>query len=463
LTKVLLFGVGPLPFYKNDYVSGIGTGSWQLALPLLRQGHQVLLITGEFGVHEQPKVEYTTPPQVFGKLYHLPVPEPLPERLDGLREAIMPVIEKFDPDCIITASSPVASQLALHCDLKLPTWIDMHGDIMTEIQAKLPHTDGDQLSFFHRHMGRMLRRGDVFSAVSGRQRLATIGQLSMMGRLNRHTLGYEFVYTKPIGIDAEYEYVHDKNVLRGPVVGPLEFVILWSGGFNTWVDVDTLFKGLELAMEKNPLIHFAATGGGLPGHHTEGYEVFMRNVENSKHKERFHLLGWIPYSDLHNTYLESDLGINVDLPVYESTMGARTRFLSWMVAGLPIATTQTTEISMELASQEVAFDLPLKDAEGMAERLVELSLDKARCHKVGLAGKTYAFEHFSFEATTKPMLDWADNPTFAPDHRDGAKETSALDRKLDAMLGTAAPPHTISPQQRKRSLTIWERIFRKQI
>ncbi|MBE7558091.1 glycosyltransferase family 4 protein [bacterium] len=453
MSKILLLGVGPLPFYENDYVSGIGTGTWQLALPLLRAGHEVFLVSGEFGVHTTPEVKYTHPPECYGALFHLPIPEPLPERLPALARQLEPKIEEFGPDAVVSAGSPIASMLALQLDLDLPTWFDLNGDIMTEVQAKLPFTSDAELDFFLRHTGRMLRHGDVFSTVSARQRLAVIGQLAMMGRLNRNTLGYELVHVIPNGIDARQEFVHDADVLRGVVVGPLDFVVLWSGGFNTWVDVDSLFAALELAMERSPRLVFAATGGGLSGHHTDGYLRFQRKIETSRFKDRFQMLGWIPYSDLHNTYLEADVGINVDLPVYESELGARNRFLSWMAAGLPVATTVTTEISRELVDAGAAFALPLRDPAGIADMLADLSENRERCRRVGMVGKEYAFKNFSFEATTRALLTWAEHPSYAPDHEPAAsREPTPLDEALDMFLepGTAGGSLELPPRARPK-------------
>lgn len=455
MSRILLFGVGPLPFYENDYVSGIGTGTWQLALPLLSAGHEVFLISGEFGVHTTPEVKYTHAPRLYGALHHLPVPEPLPERLEGLARQLEPRIEEFDPECVVSAGSPVASMLALELDLDLPTWFDLNGDLMTEVQAKLPFTSDSELEFFLKHHGRVLRHGDAFSTCSARQRLAVIGQLAMMGRLNRDTLGYEFVHVIPNGIDARQEYVRDADVLRGVVVGPLEFVVLWSGGFNTWVDVESLFEGLARAMERNPLLVFAATGGGLSGHHTDGYLRFQQKVEASPLKQRFHMLGWIPYSHLHNTYLEADLGINVDLPVYESELGARNRFLSWMAAGLPAATTVATEISRELVEAGVAFRLPAGDPQGIAETLLDLSEHRERCRRVGIAAQAYAYRNFSFEATTTALLEWARQPRFAPDHRPGeSHEPTPLDEALEMFLeaGRLRGPLALPPRAKSKGL-----------
>ena len=41
--------------------------------------------------------------------------------------------------------------------------------------------------------------------------------------------------------------------------------MLWSGGYNLWTDVDTLFRGLEAAMARNPKVHFLSTGGAIDG------------------------------------------------------------------------------------------------------------------------------------------------------------------------------------------------------
>ena len=55
------------------------------------------------------------------------------------------------------------------------------------------------------------------------------------------------------------------------------FVLLWSGSFNTWCDVDTLFTGIERAMERLPSLVFLSTGGEVRGHDEVRTRTFARS------------------------------------------------------------------------------------------------------------------------------------------------------------------------------------------
>ena len=54
--------------------------------------------------------------------------------------------------------------------------------------------------------------------------------------------------------------------MRGRLVPEDAFVVLWSGGYNVWSDIETLLQGLEKAMDEQPSIHFLSTGGAISGH-----------------------------------------------------------------------------------------------------------------------------------------------------------------------------------------------------
>ena len=122
---------------------------------------------------------------------------------------------------------------------------------MAEGQARA-FIDGSDGCLFHYWNSEfnIIDFADIFSCVSKRQSYALIGELGAIGRLNMLTLGYEFTRVMPIGIPDE-DFVYEKNVFRGKGnISEDDFVVLWAGGYNTWTDVDTLFNGLEIAMEK---------------------------------------------------------------------------------------------------------------------------------------------------------------------------------------------------------------------
>jgi glycosyltransferase involved in cell wall biosynthesis len=401
MSRILEFGAGPLPHYAGEYISGLGIGTWILTKPLLRDGHTVALISFEPPGPRRP-ADGTNPfAEEFPRFRLHPWDPVTPENFIATVEKARGIVDEFRPDAIVTAATPICSQVAVEMPSEIPLWADLHGAIMPELQAKVSVVpDQNLFRAVYRLYFRLLRRGDRFSAVSEPQRKMVIGELGMVGRLNRENFGTDLVSVIPIALDPEEGLNHDENVIRGALCGKDDFVILWSGGYNTWADVETLFAGVDAAMARNPRIHYVSTGGGIRGHSESGYERLERLVSGSSHKDRYHLLGWLPFEKVHNYYIEADLGINVDLPIYESEFGARTRFLPWCQTNLPILTTVATEISRILVEGNLALGVPPKDARSLTDAILQAEQNREENRLRGVAAREFAVRNWSMEKVT---------------------------------------------------------------
>lgn len=418
MRHILLLGVGPLPFYQSDKMYGFGIRAWQFALPLLKAGHHITLVTLEFGAARESdiKVTYQFPPACFGSIEHITLPEPSPRTTNILLTKLEEIIRSYRPDAIIAAGSTITTNLAAMLNTSLPIWMDMFGDLFAEVQAKSPFVNArDQITFFHHVLSRVLLRGDRFSVVSEMQRGAAMGQLGLMGRLNQYTLGEELVYTIPCAVNGDVMPVKQKTILRGKVVERGDFLLLCTGGFNTWMDVPTLFEGIERAMEKNPRIHCVVTGGAIVGHHEDGFTKFRGLISKSPHEKNFHLLGWLSNEDVDQVTMECDLGLNVDLPIYESYLGSRNRMLYWMQFGLPVLTTLNTELSHVLFDNDIAIGVPHSQPRLLADKIVEASLNRRKVRRKAMKAQEFTYQYFSFDETCLPLVRWVEHPATASD------------------------------------------------
>lgn len=447
MSTILLAGVGPLPCYRSKTLYGFGIRTWQFLLPLLADGHRVILVTFEFGQPKDPvQVDYREDPSARGDVVHIPVPEPNDENREDLFTRLRRIIREHQPDCIVTAGSTISSSMACGLSTDLPIWADLFGDLLAEAQAKSAFAGSEQLNIFHRIYLPILRRGDMFSSVSDAQRFATLGQLGVLGRLDHYTLGYPFVRNIPCAYDGSTKPEHPRKVLRGSVVSDEDFVVLCSGGFNTWADVDTLFLGLDTAMAENPAIHVVVTGGGITGHHEAGFDRFTSLVNESSRKERYHLMGWIPTEEVDACLLESDLGVNVDLDIAETLLGSRNRFLSWIRAGLPILTTVVSEISQILHREGLCFGVDPGNLEEFRKALLYAADHRKECREMARQARLYGDENFTFEATTRPLRQWVTNPKPAPDtakKREMQGFLHELDREIAQWLDERKHPKGI--------------------
>lgn len=415
----LLLGVGPLPCYDTDKLFGFGIRAWQFALPLCAAGHKITLVTFEFGKERenQVSVEYACHPSVWGDIDHIALPQPTPRTQNVLLTRLEGIIENANPDAIIACGSTISTNMAALLDTELPVWMDMFGDLIAEVQAKSPFSNNPhEIDFFHRILSRVLLRGDRFSTVSEMQRGAALGQLGLMGRLNRHTHGEQIVHTIPCAMNSDVSPVRRQPFLRDHGIQKGDFVLLCSGGFNTWADVETMFTSIEDAMDQDRSIHCVVTGGQISGHHEEGYNRFRSQVSKSHLESRFHLLGWLTNEEVAQITLESHLGINIDLPINESILGSRNRMLYWMQCGLPILTTITTELSQYLCQNELAIGAPPEQSRRLTRLILDASARRGVLKNRAVKAKRMAYRYLSYTETCRPLLEWANAPERAADN-----------------------------------------------
>jgi len=410
MSRLLILGVSPLPFESTQKSFGPGTRTWQLTEPLLDDGHEVLLVGMRIPmtypddapielVERRGRLNYAS---VTGELYFQ-------------TPYVQNVYNDFKPDAVIFAHGSASFADSI-LDASVPIWIDLCGHVMAEAQAKAAvYHDDSYLDYFFRKMLESLFKGDVYSSVSDAQGWALIGELGMAGRLNSRTDGVRLVHTIPCGVEEE-DYPHEKNVLRGIDVEDEDFVVLWSGGFNTWTDVDTMFNGLSYAMDRDPSIRFVATGGQIDGHDEITYPRFVDFIEASPHRDKFILKGWLQRDLVPNYYFEADVGINCEKDIYEVRLGSKHRILDWSRAGLPVVSTRVTELSAAVEEDEVGFICDAGDPKALGKAILRAAEKRDELKELGERFRRAMRRRYGFKESTLALREWAKAPVFAPDH-----------------------------------------------
>jgi len=411
MPRLMLLGLSPLPLDNQRSLTALNRRTWHFARALSEAGHDVMLtsfrVLGAYADAESlpPVLEQQLTPNL---LYRA-----LDERTFMLGETLDQYCDQFQPDAII-AITPHTAQRAARLKTAAPMWADLYGYLMGEAQAAAyVHHDDSHLAAWHRERA-ALERADVFSTCSLRQRYAVIGELGAVGRLNKASAGYDFVRVLPSAIEPE-PYEHTRTVLRGVLVEPDDFVVLFAGGYNTWTDVDTLFDGLSRAMRRNRHVKFVSTGGAIKGHDERTFAHFRELIAGSPFADRFIFTGWLAVSEVPNYYLESDVGINVDKFNYETLLGTRYRITDMGKAGLPVLTTLGTEISHEIRRAGIGMTFAIGDPNGMAEAILRLASDRALRDNMAARAARHAQQNWVFSKALEPLLAWASAPAHAPD------------------------------------------------
>ena len=413
MSRILLLGMSPLPTENETRTLGPGKRTWQFTKPLLDHGHRICLITAR---HAAAYQDDGLPPIVaeeLGNLVHYSVEQTVFERRTWLQS----IHDHFRPRAIVGATV-YPSAMACRLMTDRPIWADLFGHTMAEAQSKcLVFADDYYLFHFWSFEQAVLDRADLLSVVSTPQGYATTGELGTRGRMNRRSAGYEFIRLVPCAVDVQElgPSEEQRTRLRGRLFGDDDFIILWSGGYNTWSDIDTLFEALERVMAVEPRVRFVSTGGQIDGHDEITYPRFLRRIAGSPWRDRFLMQDWLPLEDVPAYWAESDLAINVDRSVYESRLGSRNRILDWMASGLPIVTSRLCELSQIIEHEGLGQTFEAGDVEGLQRVLLEAVRNPDRLQRWADRARSYALEHFSYEATTQPLVEWLEDPRRAPD------------------------------------------------
>jgi glycosyltransferase involved in cell wall biosynthesis len=439
VARILVCGLCPLPFENTRKTYGPGIRTWQFARPLARRGHQVRILAMRIG-------------DAYGG--DLPAPTETREGIEIQRvsdgelltgEVVARTVGEWRPEAVVGATVYGSHALARVAP-QAPFWADQFGHVMAEAQAKAALEKANwPLAYFWRLLQPILIRADRISAVSERHRCAVIGELGAAGRLGAETVGYEFTAVIPCAAESPADPAR-APVVRGVKTPPDAFIVLWSGSFNVWSDVSTVYRALETAMRAEPSLYFVSTGGGIEGHDDLTYAHFQSLVEGSPFRERFLLEGWVPHDLVPSYTAEASVGVLAERSMYEGMMGSKNRIVHWLAAGLPVIYNRVGDLGDMLAEKELGRTFPVGDAAALAAQILAAAADPAGQRRTAERARRFAQSQLTYEATTRELVAWCERPTVAPDRGVAASLTSPADHgtalqkiaeQVPALRGTA--------------------------
>jgi len=201
-----------------------------------------------------------------------------------LMRTLQAVVDEFVPDLIIGVNYYTAylvSKLKFDCKF----WADLNGWTMAKAQIDAYKSGSDRiLGDYLKVEEFVLDRATMISTVSEAEKYAVLGELAMMKRLGKAEFEHESVVTIENGLEdfesdklqkifkavrvpptvdnawsagtfsqepaTGLKYFRGNDSYSGADVPSNAFVVLWLGSYSSWVDEETLFKGVEAAMEE---------------------------------------------------------------------------------------------------------------------------------------------------------------------------------------------------------------------
>ena len=416
MKRILLIGNSPLPEENTAVRPAAALRTWQFLKALER--FQIRLVT-----IDMPECRgKAAGSQGSGVYEHFIISK---DDTD-LSQKLQQLHDEFHPDVIISVNT-YPSYLAAGIKSLAPLWADLNGWIMAEAQAQAFKMDSnDYLNHYFEMEKRVIEAADKLSAVSKAEAAALLGELGAFGRLNKESFGYKFVEHVPNGTEW---FVSER--MEPSVSEKNDFVLLWMGGYNTWVDEFTLYKGLSEAMQQCPRLRFVSTGGEIAGLDGQTFAKFKKMIDESEYKERFVFLGWVETSAIPQIYANAQAGINVDRRCAETLTGARNRINEMMKFGLPVITTRGSEIADEVERVGAGLVVKSGDHEALAAAITKIyhewnggdGNEKAEFKTYSKKAVEYIETECNYKVTLKPLLEWLENPRPAPDR--GVERTAA--------------------------------------
>jgi glycosyltransferase involved in cell wall biosynthesis len=187
-------------------------------------------------------------------------------------------------------------------------------------------------------------------------------------------------------------------------------------------------------MARNQSIHYVSVGANTYDAPGNVYSRLLGLIDRSLFRDRFHMLGWVPWAEVAGYYGASHAGINIDAMHYESIYGTRTRLVEMLGAGLPVVTSLGCELSDLLGQYGAGLTFPTGAWTDMGNHILSLAGDKALCERMAERALHYANHELSFYTTTAPVRKWANHPTQAPDNDPIRPKQNQLEYRLRALV-----------------------------
>jgi len=428
--SVVIFGNGPMPDESSRAVMAPGSRTWQMvrtvAQGLAEAGSElegILVINldgaaageGDFHARRQLTVA-TTGKSVAVEVWHLGYEDFVNLGAGDPANAALPA----DLFAVVATGSvqPYSTAARFAQRHHLPLWVDIFGDPLSETQSQLElmHQSEDPTLLDNKvvHVWKLLLDGllggDRFSALSMRQRHAIQGQLGCAGRLNQFTADQSVVDYLP------YAVFPDDSKLAPREVSPSgHYTVMWCGSFNTWMDVPTLTKGLTNALAAEPNLRLLVVGGRIAGYNEISYNQFLSGIRQAGVEGSVRMTDWQPLAKMHELYTQADLGLSIDRFTYEAELGSRTRLVNFLAAGVPVASTVVTELSVQLERHGYLVPFELGNAASLTDLLLSACNSRELADRRGQKTRDFLLSSFNAEHWGKELRSWIAQPAFAAD------------------------------------------------
>jgi glycosyltransferase involved in cell wall biosynthesis len=350
-------------------------------------------------------------------------PEGLPFRVAPYNQATA-VREIAAHDIIISTGFPVGAVLPFF-------WKTFVLDFFTQYFIEWLEAAGDDpgiskrrrrawMSVARKFVSSQLTFADYIVAANDRQRDTYIGSLLNLDLIRPSTYQRDsslrkLVDVAPHGMRPD-RLEHTASVVKGKYAGIRESdrLLLWNGGVLHWYDPATLLHAFRQICDRRDDIKLLFTGAFYPGLRTLGLgRRFSETIELARelglyNRYVFFDVGWIPYEEMKDYLLESDLSVCTYFERLETHFSHRTRFLDVFWAEIPLVCTKGDVLADMVEEHRLGLTVREGDVSGVADAILRL-LDDRDLHEECKRNIRGIRDSLSWEVVLEPLVEFCKN------------------------------------------------------
>ena len=394
--RVLIIGLGNVPFDGDQIVEGGGLRTWGLANALSSKHLEVRLLI--------PRSYLASELQVNKFLTIIPY-ESASELIVELEKASV---------VIYPAGAPHISNLCIESrDSSTILIADAYVPIHVEVASRQFHDkmQSEEIDFnsMSPYWLNALTSADIVLCASKEQQAYYLGILSATGHLRPSSYARIRIVVVPFGYFPNQKKVFE-NLVENRIEEMPPLTILWYGGFYPWFDTtkfaDVLLKLDSLISESNNLDYkVRIIGAENPFVEDENFKSHSKKeIRNLEQNDRVTFSPWLPFNERYKAFQDIDVVICLTSEGYENTLAWRTRYLDFIEYSVPLLTNSSDPLSTRIVNHHCGWKFNSTNSDELAIKLRDFILERTNLIK---AKENYQVlqKELTWDASVSPLVD----------------------------------------------------------
>ena len=202
----------------------------------------------------------------------------------------------------------------------------------------------------------------------------------------------------PLGIDTQFfKPIPEKRSEMRSHLGLKEdhFVIGYCGRLSPVKGIDTIFKAMQLIINRYDKVHLLIIGGGGSGLGGDAYAKEAHTLLGDK----VTITGWMTTNDVLFYMQAADVAVQ---PSFAEAGGGAV--MEWSACGLSVIASRTGGLQDLVMDNITGFLIEPGDSEGLSQRIMELIENQSLRKEMGEAGRNRMVENYSWDEIVEKYL-----------------------------------------------------------